>query len=221
MSAPEPAEASEIGRLLHALRLPESARRPPPQSLTGAAVEGDLDMVVAFLEGGASVEERSIGFASPLQAAAGAGRLAAVELLLARGADPREKPDAVYSPLSAAAMKGHRDIVRRLVEAGDLAALVDAEAVGRPLTAFVGIVLSSHSARVRFLRRVAALDAVQECHHVTGEFDYLLKLRCSDTRDLERIINDGLKSGAGVSGSRTLIVLSTAKETPRLPVVSR
>jgi Lrp/AsnC family leucine-responsive transcriptional regulator len=114
--------------------------------------------------------------------------------------------------------------VHRLEEAGVIrgyAALVEPAAVGRPLSAFLGIVLSSHTARLRFLRRVARLDAVLECHHVTGEFDYLLKLRCADTRDLERIINDDLKSGAGVAGTRTLIVLSTSKETPRLPVPPR
>jgi Lrp/AsnC family leucine-responsive transcriptional regulator len=114
--------------------------------------------------------------------------------------------------------------VHRLEKAGVIrgyAALVDPEAAGRSLTAFVGIVLSSQAARARFLKRVAALDAAQECHHVTGEFDYLLKLRCSGTRDLERIISEDLKRGGGVSGTRTLIVLSTAKETPRLPFVSR
>jgi ankyrin repeat protein len=113
--------SSELGDLLHRLRLPESRRRAPPQSLTAAAADGDLDAVGAFLDAGANVEERSIGFASPLQAAAGAGRLAAVSLLLARGADPREKPDTVYSPLAAAAMHGHSEVVRRLTEAiGDL-----------------------------------------------------------------------------------------------------
>ena len=117
--------ASALGDLLHRLRLPESRRKPPPQSLTAAAVDDDLEMVAAFLDAGADAEERSIGFASPLQAAAGAGRLAAVELLLARGADPRQKPEAsaIYSPLSAAAMHGHFEVVRRLAEAiGDLSA---------------------------------------------------------------------------------------------------
>lgn len=111
--------------------------------------------------------------------------------------------------------------VRRLEKAGVIrgyAALVDPEALDRPLTAFVGIVLSGHGARRRFLARVRAAGAVQECHHVTGEFDYLLKVRCAGTRDLERLINDTFKGGAGVASSRTVIVLSTAKETQRLPV---
>jgi Lrp/AsnC family leucine-responsive transcriptional regulator len=111
--------------------------------------------------------------------------------------------------------------VRRLEKAGVIrgyAALVDPEAVGRTLTAFVGIVLSGNAARRPFLACIRGLDAVQECHHVTGEFDYLLKVRCAGTQDLEQLINEMLKTKGGVTSSRTVIVLSTAKETPRLPV---
>ena len=70
----------------------------------------------------------------------------------------------------------------------------------------------------RFLARVAVLAEVQECHHVTGEFDYLLKVRCVGTRELEQLINDELKLESGVASSRTVVVLSTAKETTALPL---
>ena len=111
--------------------------------------------------------------------------------------------------------------VRRLERAGAIrgyAALVDPEAAGRPLLAFIGATLVSHRVRRQFLATVAALPAVLECHHVTGEFDYLLKLRCVDTAELERLVNDELKGKAGVAGTRTLIVLSTAKESPAIPL---
>lgn len=122
-SVPAPADepAAEVAALLHDLRPTAAARQPPPSSLTAAAIEGDVDLVCAFLDTGSDVDERSIGFASPLQAAAGRGRLDVVEVLLARGADPREKADAVYSPLSSAAMHGHLAVVLRLMDAiGDL-----------------------------------------------------------------------------------------------------
>jgi Lrp/AsnC family leucine-responsive transcriptional regulator len=111
--------------------------------------------------------------------------------------------------------------VRRLERAGTIrgyAALVDAVAVGQPLAAFLGVTLTSHRERGRFLKRIAALPGVLECHHVTGEFDYLLKVRCAGTAELERLVNDQLKSHGGVASSRTLVVLSTAKESPRVPV---
>jgi Lrp/AsnC family leucine-responsive transcriptional regulator len=110
--------------------------------------------------------------------------------------------------------------VRRLERTGVIrgyAALVEPSAVGLTLTAFLGVTLASHRERGRFLKRVAALESVLECHHVTGEFDYLLKVRCADTSDLERLLNDDLKTGSGVAASRTLVVLSTAKESVRQP----
>jgi len=112
-------EAGEIAALLHALRLPAAARQPPPSSLTAAAVQGDVELVGAFLDAGSDVDERSVGFASPLQAVAGRGLLEVVEVLLARGADPRQKADAVYSPLSSAVMHGHLDVALRLMDAID------------------------------------------------------------------------------------------------------
>jgi ankyrin repeat protein len=115
--ADQAAPRQALFALLHSLQLPESARRAPPSSVTGAAMAGDTALVQAFLDRGGDIEERSIGFASPLQAVAGGGRLELVEFLLSRGADPKEKPDAVYSPLSAAAMHGHVAVVRRLIQA--------------------------------------------------------------------------------------------------------
>ena len=110
--------------------------------------------------------------------------------------------------------------VRRLERAGVIlgyAARVDPAAVGLGLMAFVGVVLASR-ARERFLARVAVLPEVQECHHVTGEFDYLLKIRCVGTRELEQLINEELKQESGVASSRTVVVLSSAKETTALPL---
>ncbi len=113
------------------------------------------------------------------------------------------------------------DRVRRLEERGVIrgyAALVAPEAVGRVLTAFVAVTLRGPEARVAFLALVAELPAVQECHHIAGDDDYLLKVRCGGTRDLEELVSDRLKGLPGVARTRTTVVLSTAKETPALPL---
>lgn len=119
------------------------------------------------------------------------------------------------SPPSAA------ERVRRLEERGVIrgyAALVDPEAVGLGLTAYIAVTLERPEHRAPFLERVRALDAVVECHHVAGEHDYLLKVRCRDTRDLERLVNDEIKACPGLTRTITAIVLSTVKESPRLPL---
>jgi Lrp/AsnC family leucine-responsive transcriptional regulator len=64
------------------------------------------------------------------------------------------------------------------------------------------------------------MGEVQECHHVAGEDDYLLKVRCPTMSDLERLVSEGLKGLSGVARTRTSVVLSTQKETPVLDVRS-
>jgi Lrp/AsnC family leucine-responsive transcriptional regulator len=113
------------------------------------------------------------------------------------------------------------DRVRKLEESGVIvgyAALVDPESVGAILTAFVNVTLDRPEHRKAFLKRVAKLAEVQECHHVAGDDDYLLKIRCRGPRDLDRVISEELKSVPGVARTRSTIVLSTAKETPILPL---
>lgn len=112
------------------------------------------------------------------------------------------------------------DRVRRLEERGVIhgyTALIDPVAVGWEVLAFIDVTLEHPSVRGRFVKAVADLPQIQECHHIAGEHDYRLKVRCRSIRELESLISDCLKEVPGVAGSRTTIVLSTLKETPILP----
>jgi Lrp/AsnC family leucine-responsive transcriptional regulator len=113
------------------------------------------------------------------------------------------------------------DRVRKLEQSAVIrgyAPLLDAESLGYPLVAFVSVTLGSHRNRSAFLRAIDKLDEVSECHHVAGDDDYLLKVRCRGTRDLDRLLARELKDRIGVAKTRTIIVLSTAKETVRVPL---
>ncbi len=106
--------------------------------------------------------------------------------------------------------------VRKLEKEGVItgyAARVDPDTVGAGLLAFVSVKFADGAHRARFLSRVRTMPWVQECHHVTGEMEYLLKVRCSGTKELEYIIDDELKVKCKVSETRTSIALATAKET--------
>jgi Lrp/AsnC family leucine-responsive transcriptional regulator len=111
--------------------------------------------------------------------------------------------------------------VKRLEETGVIqgyAAVINADAVGCPLMAFLNIILSKEEVRPQFLAVVNASPLIQECHHVTGDFDYLLKIRCASTSQLETVLSELKK--AGVARSHTVIALSTAKETQAVPLVN-
>ena len=112
------------------------------------------------------------------------------------------------------------DRVRKLEEAGVIrgyAALVDPDAAGCGLGAFVSVTLERADDRGAFLDLVRTQPEVLECCHIAGAEDYVLKIRCADTRALERLISDRIKSVPGVR-TRTGVILSTVKETQVLPV---
>ena len=54
-------------------------------------------------------------------------------------------------------------------------------------------------------------SAIVECNYVAGDYDYLIKIRTDSTRSLERLL-DEVKSIPGVGRTKTLLVLSTAKQ---------
>ncbi len=113
------------------------------------------------------------------------------------------------------------DRVRRLEEKGVIKgyfAAVDPEAAGCGMAALISVSLSTSDARAHFLSSIQGFPEVLECHHVAGDEDYILKVRCRTTRDLERLISHDLKSIVGVSRTRTTVILSTIKETSILPI---
>ena len=108
------------------------------------------------------------------------------------------------------------DRVKRLEERGMIegySARLNAEALGLDLTAFISVTLEQPRHRDGFLAWVQSCAETLECHHITGDDDYLLKVRCRNTKALEALISDHLKAVEGIARTRTLIVLSTVKET--------
>lgn len=82
--------------------------------------------------------------------------------------------------------------LQRLEQAGVIAgyaALLDGEAIGRPTTVFIEVTLDSqgNAALDAFERAVAACPDVLECHLMSGDFDYLLRVAVADMRDYERV----------------------------------
>ena len=113
------------------------------------------------------------------------------------------------------------DRVRKLEENAVIrgyAALLDPPSVGYPLTAFISVSLTGHRQRPSFLRAIEKMEQISECHHVAGDDDYLLKVRCRGTEDLDHLLTVELKEKLGVARTRTTIVLGTAKESVRVPI---
>jgi Lrp/AsnC family leucine-responsive transcriptional regulator len=111
--------------------------------------------------------------------------------------------------------------VRRLEERGAIrgyAALVNGSQVGAHMMALVAVTLVNSTAREGFIRLVNDIAEIQECHHTAGEDDYLLKVRCGGTAELEHLVSNVLKGVPGVARTRTTVVLSTVKESVVVPL---
>ena len=63
-----------------------------------------------------------------------------------------------------------------------------------------------------FRQTIIQHDCVLECHHVTGTYDYLLKISAADVDALEAFITHTLKAIKGVLDTNTIISLGTLKE---------
>ena len=103
--------------------------------------------------------------------------------------------------------------VRRLERLGVIrgyAALVDPVQAGLPLTAFVSIKPFDPAAPDDAPQRLAHLTAIEACHSVAGEENYILKVRVASPAALEDMLQE-IRAAANVS-TRTTIVLSTPYE---------
>lgn len=113
--------------------------------------------------------------------------------------------------------------VQRLEEGGvirDFVALLDAKAVKRATVVFVEITLAAQADDVldAFEREVRKIPDVLECHLMTGQADYLLKVVAEDTEDFARIHRQKLARLPGVAQMQSSLALRTVFKTTALPL---
>jgi len=103
--------------------------------------------------------------------------------------------------------------VRRLETDGVITgyvALCNPDDIGLPLTAFVSIKPFDQAAPDDVPDKLKDLGAIEACHSVAGEENYILKVRVGSPRDLEDLLQQ-IRTLANVS-TRTTVVLSTPYE---------
>jgi Lrp/AsnC family leucine-responsive transcriptional regulator len=108
--------------------------------------------------------------------------------------------------------------IHKLEEAGVVIgyqAILDARKLGKDITAFIGVATERARDIARIEREVVAIDDVLECHHVTGAYTLMLKVKTRDTESLEELI-ERIRSREGVGRTETMVVLSTHTERSRV-----
>lgn len=80
------------------------------------------------------------------------------------------------------------------------------------LLAYIFVIIENNKYIPNFRSIVSDNEHVLECHHIAGEYDYLLKVVVEDTKALEFFVSNFLKAIPGVGKTLTHIVFSTIKE---------
>jgi Lrp/AsnC family leucine-responsive transcriptional regulator len=97
------------------------------------------------------------------------------------------------------------------------AAVVDPHAIGYDILAFTWVTQAPGTVARDLTEAFAAIPEIEECHHITGEADYLIKVRARDTRDLERVLRR-VQTTKDVFQTETDVVFSSGFERRPLHV---
>lgn len=114
--------------------------------------------------------------------------------------------------------------VRRLEDQGYILgyhAQLNPEKLGAAMLVFVEITLERTSSDVfsEFSAAVQEQPDIQECHLVSGNFDFLLKTRVADMSSYRKLLGDTLLALPSVSASRTYVVMEEVKSTQRVRIL--
>jgi DNA-binding Lrp family transcriptional regulator len=99
-------------------------------------------------------------------------------------------------------------------------AKLNAHLLGLGITAFIKVKVKSRSKKhtIAFMDKVNAIDEITECHSVTGDCDYLMRVISRDFASYEALLRDKIGAIDEIADLQSLMILSTAKDTKVMPI---
>lgn len=113
--------------------------------------------------------------------------------------------------------------IKKLEKAGVIdkyVALVKKEKINKDFVAFCHIKLVKHSQEyvVKFEKEVANLNEVLECYHISGDYDYLLKVLVEDMEAFREFMVEKLTSISHIGSTHSMFVISEVKHTTAISI---
>lgn len=113
--------------------------------------------------------------------------------------------------------------VRKLENSGYIKsyhALVDEEKLGLGIKTFIQVSLDFHQQDTIqvFLKEIDEIKEITECHHVTGQCDFILKAYVKDIKTYEQLIMQKISRISVVKTFQTMMIMSTRKKEPIVPL---
>jgi Lrp/AsnC family leucine-responsive transcriptional regulator len=114
---------------------------------------------------------------------------------------------------------------KRLEQAGLIRRYVgeiDPEKLGYSVIAFVNVTVANgpYKQPRKFQQAIAGIDEIQECHTVTGEADYVLKVVATDLKAFSSFLMERL-TRLDIINTTSMVSLETLKQTTALPIAEK
>ncbi|MEM7485967.1 MAG: Lrp/AsnC family transcriptional regulator [Bacteroidota bacterium] len=109
--------------------------------------------------------------------------------------------------------------IRRLERLGIVTkyvALVNKEKVHRDFTVLCHVRLVQHTKQniLRFEREILKLDEVSECFHISGDYDYILKINVSNMKEYREFMVTKLTAISNIGSTQSSFTIREVKNSP-------
>ena len=94
------------------------------------------------------------------------------------------------------------------------------QAIGLGVSTFVTVTLTGHKKEHidKFVGRIAQIQEVIECHHITGAGDFMLKIVAENIQSFQRLLVEVINEIPEIDNTQTTMILSTFKESKVMPI---
>jgi Lrp/AsnC family transcriptional regulator, leucine-responsive regulatory protein len=99
-------------------------------------------------------------------------------------------------------------------------ARLSAPAIGLGVCTFITVTLTGHKKQNidSFVKQVNNIPEVIECHHVTGQGDFMLKVVAADIAAYQQLVVEVINEIPEIDNTHTTVVLSTFKDAKIMPI---
>ena len=99
-------------------------------------------------------------------------------------------------------------------------AVIDPASVGMGVSTFVTVSLKGHNKENidKFIHAIAKINEVIECHHVTGQADFILRIIAPDIPAYQNLMLEKVSNIEVVDNMQSTVILSTFKDSKVIPI---
>lgn len=92
--------------------------------------------------------------------------------------------------------------------------------IGLGVTTFVHVALIGHRKSIvdSFVQQIVNIPEVVECHHITGQGDFILKVVSRDIASYQKLLVEVINEIPEIDNTQSTVILSTFKESRVMPI---